>query len=172
MHFKDLLGSIARVGFCIPVADFYLELHRLRCWKYHSSGLINQWFWRNLISSCMNFAVYLNQVDMKCPKERPHWLSPARCTGTPSTSLIRRSLTLTASTRRTQPADIHLHMCPSQQAWGIALVGVWDVVLVLVIKTCSRIVEISLKSHDWLYTSGFYGCVPSGINIDQSDRLY
>ena len=27
MHFKILLGSIARVGYCIPVPDFYLVLH-------------------------------------------------------------------------------------------------------------------------------------------------
>ena len=29
MHFKDLLGSIARVGNCIPVPDFFLVLHGL-----------------------------------------------------------------------------------------------------------------------------------------------
>ena len=28
---KDLLGSIARVGYCIPVLDFYLVLHGLSC---------------------------------------------------------------------------------------------------------------------------------------------
>ena len=35
MHFKNLLGSIARVGFCIPISDFYLRvvLHGLRCQK-------------------------------------------------------------------------------------------------------------------------------------------
>ena len=27
MHLKDLLGSIARVGYCIPVPNFYLLLH-------------------------------------------------------------------------------------------------------------------------------------------------
>ena len=27
MHFKDLLGSNARVGYCIPVMDFYLVRH-------------------------------------------------------------------------------------------------------------------------------------------------
>ena len=31
MHLKDLLGSIARVGSCIPVPDFYLVLHGLCC---------------------------------------------------------------------------------------------------------------------------------------------
>ena len=30
MHLKDLLGSIARVGYHIPVPDFYLVLHDLR----------------------------------------------------------------------------------------------------------------------------------------------
>ena len=29
MHLKDLLGSIARVGYCIPASDFYLLLHGL-----------------------------------------------------------------------------------------------------------------------------------------------
>ena len=29
MHFKDLLGSIARVGYCIPVPDLFLVLHDL-----------------------------------------------------------------------------------------------------------------------------------------------
>ena len=33
MHLKDLCGSIARVGYCIPVPDFYLVLHDLRCRK-------------------------------------------------------------------------------------------------------------------------------------------
>ena len=32
-HLKDHLGSIARVGYCIPVPDFYLVLHGLRCQK-------------------------------------------------------------------------------------------------------------------------------------------
>ena len=31
MHFKDLLGLIARVGYCIPVQDFCPVLHGLRC---------------------------------------------------------------------------------------------------------------------------------------------
>ena len=29
MHLKDLLGSIARVGYCIPILDLYLVLHGL-----------------------------------------------------------------------------------------------------------------------------------------------
>ena len=33
MHFKDLLGSIAKVGYCIPVPDFYLVLHGIQCRK-------------------------------------------------------------------------------------------------------------------------------------------
>ena len=33
MHLKDLLGSIARVGYCIPVPDSYLVLHGPRCRK-------------------------------------------------------------------------------------------------------------------------------------------
>ena len=31
-HLKYLLGSIARVGYCIPISDFYLVLHGLR-WR-------------------------------------------------------------------------------------------------------------------------------------------
>ena len=33
MHLKDLLGSIVRVVYRIPVPDFYLVLHGLRCRK-------------------------------------------------------------------------------------------------------------------------------------------
>ena len=33
MHLKDLLGSIVRVGYRIPVPDFNLVLHGLRCRK-------------------------------------------------------------------------------------------------------------------------------------------
>ena len=33
MHFKDLLASIARVGYLIPVLVFSLGLHGLRCRK-------------------------------------------------------------------------------------------------------------------------------------------
>ena len=33
MHLKDLLGSFVRVGYRIPVPDFYLVLHGLHCRK-------------------------------------------------------------------------------------------------------------------------------------------
>ena len=33
MHLKDLLGSFVGVGYRIPVPDFYLVLHGLRCRK-------------------------------------------------------------------------------------------------------------------------------------------
>ena len=33
MHLRDLRGSIVRVGYHIPVPDFYLVLHGLRCRK-------------------------------------------------------------------------------------------------------------------------------------------
>ena len=33
MHLKDLLGSIAREGYRIPVANFYLGLHGLAAEK-------------------------------------------------------------------------------------------------------------------------------------------
>ena len=33
MHLKDLLGSFVRVGYCIPVPNFYLVLHGLAAKK-------------------------------------------------------------------------------------------------------------------------------------------
>ena len=39
MHFKDILGSIVRVGYRIPVLHFYLVLHGPRCRKKHYNGL-------------------------------------------------------------------------------------------------------------------------------------
>ena len=39
MHYKDLLGSIARVGYCIPVSDLNIVLHGLQCRK-RINGLI------------------------------------------------------------------------------------------------------------------------------------
>ena len=33
MHLKDLLESIVRIGYRIPVPDFYLVLYGLRCQK-------------------------------------------------------------------------------------------------------------------------------------------
>ena len=33
MYYKELLGSIERVGYCIPILDFYIVLHGVRCWK-------------------------------------------------------------------------------------------------------------------------------------------
>ena len=33
MHLKDLMGSFVRVGYRIPVQDFYLVPHGLRCRK-------------------------------------------------------------------------------------------------------------------------------------------
>ena len=39
MHLKDLLGSFVRVGYRIPVPEFCLVLHGLRCGKKHYNGL-------------------------------------------------------------------------------------------------------------------------------------
>ena len=33
LYYKDLLRSIVRKGYCIPVPNFYIVLHSLRCWK-------------------------------------------------------------------------------------------------------------------------------------------
>ena len=41
MHLKDL-GSVARIGYCIPVPDFYLVLHGLSFdAEKHSNEIIN-----------------------------------------------------------------------------------------------------------------------------------
>ena len=48
MHLKDLLGSIIRVGYCIPVPDFYLVLHGLRCLK---STIMDESYMYNLFPS-------------------------------------------------------------------------------------------------------------------------
>ena len=39
IHLKDLLGSIVKIGYRIPVPDFYLVLHGLRCRRRHYNGL-------------------------------------------------------------------------------------------------------------------------------------
>ena len=63
MHLKDLLGSIVRVGYRIPVSDFYLvlTLHGLRCRKKHYNGLINQSIYFSLflfVCSCHSSCFY------------------------------------------------------------------------------------------------------------------
>ena len=45
MPFKDLLRSIARVEYRIPVSDFYLVLHCRYCRNKHFNELINQSSW-------------------------------------------------------------------------------------------------------------------------------
>ena len=40
MHYKDTLGSIIRVGYYIPVLDFYLVLHDFDAKKNHAYGLM------------------------------------------------------------------------------------------------------------------------------------
>ena len=44
MYLKDLLGSFVRVGYCIPIPDFYLVVHGLKFTveKERYNGLINQ----------------------------------------------------------------------------------------------------------------------------------
>ena len=54
MHLKDLLRSIARVGCCIPVPNFCLVVHGLRCWKKHYNGLIFQSIYLDLSSNNMH----------------------------------------------------------------------------------------------------------------------
>ena len=41
MHLKDL-GSVVRVGYCIPLSDFCLVLYMAFAAKKHYNGLINQ----------------------------------------------------------------------------------------------------------------------------------
>ena len=47
IHLKDLLGSFVNVGYCIPVPDFYLVLHGLRCRK--STIMVNQSYTRKVL---------------------------------------------------------------------------------------------------------------------------
>ena len=58
MHLKDLLRTIARVGYGILGPDFYLVLHGLRCRKKHYNDSINQYL--KLIQ------IYIKHADCKC----------------------------------------------------------------------------------------------------------
>ena len=64
MHLKDLLGSIVRVGYCIPVPDFYQVLHglRIRCRKKHYNGLISSRKYNNLSHQITTFFVYIFRI--------------------------------------------------------------------------------------------------------------
>ena len=42
MHYKDLLGTMVRVGHCIPVSDFLSRATWLSIPNKHCNGLINQ----------------------------------------------------------------------------------------------------------------------------------
>ena len=48
MHLIDLLGSITRVGYCIPVLDFYLVLHGHSLSRKKYNGLINLYIHINI----------------------------------------------------------------------------------------------------------------------------
>ena len=52
MHLWDLLGSIARVGHCIPFRDFYLVLHGLWQWINHNHHLM-----LSFITECETFLI-------------------------------------------------------------------------------------------------------------------
>ena len=56
MHFKDLLGSIAKEWYHIPVLDFYLVLYCPRCRKNTLTDLINL--------SIMNQADYITESGL------------------------------------------------------------------------------------------------------------
>ena len=53
MHLKDLLGSIARSGYCIQVHDFYMAFHS----KKHYKGLIIITIMKWNVMSCYHFAL-------------------------------------------------------------------------------------------------------------------
>ena len=42
LHYKDILGKITRIGYCIPVKDFYVVLYGLQCQKGILMDKINQ----------------------------------------------------------------------------------------------------------------------------------
>ena len=56
-----LLGSIARVVYFIPVLDFYLVLHGLKCGKKHSNELINQPKFMQISTKC-SLVLYLRSM--------------------------------------------------------------------------------------------------------------
>ena len=60
MHFKDILRSIARVGYCIMVPDFYLVLHGLQCQKKHSIGWSIIPTWLAELSLCNSLVCVLD----------------------------------------------------------------------------------------------------------------
>ena len=63
MHLKNLLGSIVRVGYHIPVPDFYLVLHGLRCRKSTINGL-NQTKPNCKIDLTLHLCLARNKIDV------------------------------------------------------------------------------------------------------------
>ena len=61
MYLKDLLGSLVRVGFRIPVPDFYLVLHGLRCRK----STIMDWMWTKLNWESVIYDLCQNLENLK-----------------------------------------------------------------------------------------------------------
>ena len=60
MHLKDFLRSITRVGYCVPVPNFYLVLHGLCCqkkleWINHNQQIAGQLGLHNNQSLCCLF---------------------------------------------------------------------------------------------------------------------
>ena len=69
MHYKDLLGSIVRVGYCIPFQDFYLVLHACdieKAFKLINHNLIRRhtWVLTHLIQE-----VHINSIPYVADKE-------------------------------------------------------------------------------------------------------
>ena len=56
MHLKDLLGSMVRVGYRIPVSDFYLVLHGLQIAALKALQWINQSLINVPCNSCRHIA--------------------------------------------------------------------------------------------------------------------
>ena len=62
MHLKDLLGSFVRVGYRIPVLDFYLVLHGLRCRKSTIIQIMNGY-------ECNGTDIFM-RLEMECSIQR------------------------------------------------------------------------------------------------------
>ena len=85
VHFKDPLGSIARVGYPIPVSDCYLVLYGLRthsAWpKTHSNGLIDKSVYRCMVVIFTWFLTSLACDDVLevCERVRQSFVPDGHC---------------------------------------------------------------------------------------------
>ena len=75
MHLKYIMGSIVREGYCIPVPDFYLVLHGLRCRKNIIIQIMNG-YECNGTDICMRWEMECSIQRGKAELNRTFHLSP------------------------------------------------------------------------------------------------